>query len=355
MQILVTGHLGYVGSVLLPMLIQRGHIVRGMDSALFEGCAIGPRPRIDGLKKDIRDAESEDLQGYDAVIHLAGLSNDPMGELDPQQTLDINYHGAVRLAELAKAAGVSRFVMASSCSVYGAAGDELVDEDSEPAPVTSYAKSKILSEGDIGAMTDDGFRAAILRPATVYGPSPMIRFDLAVNNLVAWALTTQKVLLKSDGLAWRPFIHVDDMARSFLDAAEMDQDEPCRILNVGFTQENYRIREIAEFVANAVPQARVEFQDGAMHDTRNYRVSFTRLEALNADWVPRWTCESGARQLASEVSTLNLSETDFEGPRFNRVDRLRRLLETGELSADMRWSSDAKSLSAAESVAAVIR
>lgn len=340
MQLLVTGHLGYVGSVLLPMLLQRSHQVRGIDSGLFEGCAVGPRPRIPGTHKDVRDVEPADLDGVEGLIHLAGLSNDPMGELDPQQTLDINYHGAARLAEMAKAAGVKRFVMASSCSVYGAAGDDLVDERSEPAPVTTYAKSKILAEGDIGALADETFKVVILRPATVYGPSPMIRFDLAVNNLVAWALTTQKVLLKSDGLAWRPFIHVDDLARAFVDAAEADRADPCTILNVGFTQENYRIRQIADFVAKAVPKASVEFQPGALHDTRNYRVSFERLEALSPDWQPRWTCESGARQLASEVARLDLSETDFEGPRFNRVDRLRRMLETGEISADMRWNDD---------------
>ncbi|MEO1248230.1 MAG: SDR family oxidoreductase [Pseudomonadota bacterium] len=336
MQLLVTGHLGYVGSVLLPMLLQRGHRVRGIDSGLFEGCAVGPRPRISGLQKDVRDVEPADLEGFDGLIHLAGLSNDPMGELDPQQTYDINYHGAARLAEMAKAVGIKRFVMASSCSVYGAAGDDLVDEQSEPAPVTSYAKSKVLAEADISALTDEQFHAVILRPATVYGPSPMIRFDLAVNNLVAWALTTHKVLLKSDGQAWRPFIHVDDLARAFVDAVEIERADPCTVLNVGFTQENYRIRQIADFVANAVPEARVEFQAGALHDTRNYRVSFERLEALSPDWQPRWTCESGAQQLASEVSRLNLSETDFEGPRFNRVDRLRRMLETGEISTDMR-------------------
>ncbi len=341
MQLLVTGHLGYVGSVLLPMLLQRRHRVFGIDSGLFEGCAVGPRPRITSALKDVRDVEPADLEGADGLIHLAGLSNDPMGELDPQQTLDINYHGAVRLAELAKAAGVKRFVMASSCSVYGAAGDDLVDEQSEPAPVTTYAKSKILAEADIRALADESFKVVILRPATVYGPSPMIRFDLAVNNLVAWALTTHKVLLKSDGLAWRPFIHVEDLARAFVDAAVADRTDPCTILNVGFTQENYRIRQIADFVAKAVPKASVEFQPGAMHDTRNYRVSFERLEALDPDWQPRWTCESGAQQLASEVSRLNLSETDFEGPRFNRVDRLRRMLETGDISADMRWNQDA--------------
>lgn len=346
MQLLITGHLGYVGSVLLPKLMQAGHSVRGIDSGLFEGSAVGRRASVPGVLKDVRDVEMADFADIDAVIHLAGLSNDPMGELDPHQTMNINHLAAVRLAEIAKSAGVSRFVMASTCSVYGAAGDDIVDETSTPAPVTAYAKSKLLAEHDITALADDRFRITILRPATVYGPSPMIRFDLAVNNLVAWALATQKVLLKSDGQAWRPFIHVEDLARAFISAAENPigqngADEVCRIFNIGFSQENYQIRQIANFVAQAVPDAKVEFQHGATRDARNYRVSFDKIEAMDPTWVPQWTCESGANQLAAEVARLGLSEMDFEGPQFNRVDRLRRMLDTGELSPDMRWTKPA--------------
>ena len=337
MQLIVTGHLGYVGAVLLPMLLRRGHSVRGIDSGLYEGSAVGPRARIAGLAKDIRDIEPEDLAGADAIVHLAGLSNDPLGELDPAQTFEINHRGAVRLAGMAKEQGIERFVLASTCSVYGAAGDGLVDENSALAPVTAYAKSKLLAERDIGALADETFSLSILRPATVYGPSPMIRFDLAVNNLVAWALATGKVLLKSDGQAWRPFIHIDDLARAFVEAVERRDDEPCSILNVGFTGENYRIREIAEFVAGAVPSAHVEYLPGGQRDQRNYRVSFERLEAMDPGWKPAWTCAEGAEELVTELVGLNLIADDFEGPKFNRVRRLAELLKSGAIGPDMRW------------------
>ncbi|MBC7172328.1 MAG: SDR family oxidoreductase, partial [Polyangiaceae bacterium] len=218
MRVLLTGHKGYIGTVLAPMLEAAGHEVHGLDSDIFERCTFGAPPReIPWTRKDIRDVELRDVEGFDAVIHLAGLSNDPLGDLDPALTYEINHHATVRLAELARRAGVHRFLFSSSCSNYGASdGESILDEESELRPVTPYGKAKALAEQDLAALADSRFCPVYLRNATAYGVSPRLRFDLVLNNLVAWAHTTGAVHLKSDGSAWRPLVHIEDISRAFL-------------------------------------------------------------------------------------------------------------------------------------------
>ncbi|MEX2218542.1 MAG: SDR family oxidoreductase [Phycisphaerales bacterium] len=340
MRVLVTGHLGYIGTVLTPALLARGHHVVGLDSDLYERCTFGPESeivRVPFMRKDIRDAEAKDFDGVDAVLHLAALSNDPLGDLNPGLTFEINHHATVRLGELAKKAGVKRFVFSSSCSNYGAAGNDLMNEESPLNPVTPYGKSKVMSEKDLATLADGTFTPVFLRSATAYGVSPRLRFDLVLNNLVAWACTSGKIMIKSDGTPWRPIVHIRDIARAMVGAAEAPRElVHNRAFNVGASAENYRVREIAEIVAATVPGASVTFAEGASPDTRNYRADGSLLAKTLPQSVPQWTAKKGAEELYEAFRSANITVDDFEGPRYKRVAHVRLLIERGLLRDDLR-------------------
>jgi nucleoside-diphosphate-sugar epimerase len=339
MRILVTGDRGYIGAVLTPLLVDAGHEVMGFDADLYDGCTFGTEMRkVASIRKDIRDVQVSDLRGFDAVIHLAALSNDPLGNLNPELTYEINYHGTVRLATLAKQAGVKRFLFSSSCSTYGAAGDRLLDERAEFNPVTPYAESKVWSERDIAALADQSFCPTFLRNATAYGMSPRLRFDLVLNNLVAWAFTTGRVLIKSDGSPWRPLVHVEDISRAFLVILDAPRDlVHNRAFNVGRTAENHRIRELAEIVKETVPGCSIEYAAGAGPDKRCYRADFGLIERTFPSFQPRWDARSGAQQLYDAYKKTGLRAEDFEGSRYNRIDRIQQLRGEGRLDAALRW------------------
>lgn len=338
MRVLLTGHKGYIGSLLAPMLHGAGHDVRGLDSDLYRRCDFGVAPTpVPGLCKDIREVEPEDLEGFDAVLHLAGLSNDPLGDLNPRLTFEINYKASVRLAHLCQQVGVERFIFSSSCSNYGASGEDLLDEDAELSPVTPYGESKVLAEQDIARLADDHFTPVFLRSATAYGLSPRLRFDLVLNNLVAWAYTTGRVYLKSDGTPWRPLVHAEDIARAFVAVLEAPREAVHnRAFNVGVPGENYRIREIAEIVRETVPGSVVEFAPGASPDKRNYRVDCRRLPGVVPAYQPRWTVREGARQLYQAYQKTVLAARDFEGRRYKRIDHIKALIADGVLDDSLR-------------------
>ncbi len=340
MRVLVTGHNGYVGTVLVPMLLNAGHDVVGLDSNLYQAATFGEEdaPAIPAINKDVRDVTHADVDGFDAILHLAGLSNDPLGDLNPGLTYEINHQASVRLAEIAKELGVERYVFSSSCSNYGAGVDDYLTEESAFNPVTAYGKSKVMVEQDVAKMADDRFSPTFLRSATAYGVSPRLRFDLVINNLTAWAYTTGLVYLKSDGTPWRPVVHIEDMALAFVAALhaprELIHNEA---FNVGRPEENYRIRELAEIVAEVVPNSRVEFAEGASPDKRNYRVDSSKIARVLPEYKPQWTARRGAQELYEAYQKVGLQLDDFEGPRYRRIDHIKMLMADGRLDDRLRW------------------
>jgi nucleoside-diphosphate-sugar epimerase len=339
LRVIVTGHNGYIGSVLVPFLERAGHEVVGLDTDIFEPCIFGESShQVESLQVDVRDVESEHFAGFDAVIHLAAVCNDPVGDLNPQATYDINHLASVRVAEKAKEAGVERFVFASSCSLYGKAGDDdMLDEGAEFAPVTAYGHSKVLAEQDISRLADDTFSPTYLRNATAYGVSPRLRLDVVVNNLVGWAHTTGEVLLQSDGTPWRPLVHIEDISRAALAALEAPRElVHDEAFNVGANTENYTIREVAEIVAQ-VTGAQASFAEGGGPDTRSYRVDCSKLARVLPAAQPRWTVLTGAQDLARAYAEWGMTFEEFTGPRGLRIKRVTELQEAGRLDDQLRW------------------
>jgi nucleoside-diphosphate-sugar epimerase len=322
------------------MLSAVGHDVVGLDTDLYERCTFGASiPQITEIHKDIRDVQSADLDGFEAVIHLAALSNDPLGNINPDLTYDINHRAAVKIAKVAKEAGVSRYIFASSCSTYGAAGESMLTEEAEFNPVTPYGRSKVLVEQDVAKLADDNFSPTFMRNATAYGVSPRHRFDIVLNNLVAWAHTTGLVFLKSDGSPWRPIVHIEDISRAAIAALHAPREVVHnQAFNVGRNEENYRIRELAEIVKETVPGCRVEFAPDAEPDTRTYRVNFNKITEWLPEFKPKWNARRGAQELYEAYQKYGVALDEFEGPKYKRIDHIKQLLAAGTLDANLRWT-----------------
>jgi len=341
MRVLVTGHTGFIGSLMVPFLRAEGHDIVGMDTDYYRDCGfVGSLAEVPSIQRDIRDAKPSDLEGFDAVIHLAALSNDPLGNLDPELTYDINHRATVHLAKLARQAGVSRFLFSSSCSNYGASGDGLLDENAPFNPVTPYGVSKVRAEQDLLPLATDQFSPVLLRSATAYGVSPRVRCDIVLNNLTAWAVATGKVRIKSDGTPWRPIVHVEDICRAFAAALTAPREAIHRqAFNVGQREENYRIRELAEIVRDTVPGCTIEFASGAGPDARNYRVDCSKIARALPGFVPRWTARDGARELYQAFGQAAITVQDFEGFRFRRIGQIEKLLAEGKVDRQLRWNA----------------
>ncbi len=344
MKVLVTGHDGYIGTVLVPLLRRAGHEVEGLDTFFYEDCTFGPAPpKIPSRRLDIRDVRPEHLAGFEAVIHLAALSNDPLGDINPGCTYDINHRGSVHLAETAKRAGVSRFLYSSSCSLYGAAGATSVNEEADFAPVTPYGESKALAERGISPLADTDFSPTYLRNATAYGVSPRLRGDLVVNNLVGLAVTTGEILIKSDGTPWRPLVHIEDISRAFVVMLEAPRGlVHDQAFNVGRTEENYQVRDVAGIVADVVPDCRVTYAPGGEPDKRSYQVDFSKLADTFPEFAPRWTVRRGVEELYDAYRANNLNARLFEGSTFLRIKRIREFLDRGELGPNLHWFATAE-------------
>jgi nucleoside-diphosphate-sugar epimerase len=340
MNVLVTGHHGYIGSVLAPFLSDAGLDVAGIDTFFYDGCDLAADPMIiPSSRIDVRDITPDVLVGYDAIVHLAALSNDPLGDLNPHWTYEVNLEGTLTLARAAKEAGVRRFVFASSCSMYGASDvGEYVAEDAPLLPLTPYAESKVRAEEALGGLADEDFSPVFMRNATVYGVSPRLRADVVLNNLVGWAFTTRRVKVLSDGTPWRPIVHVEDVARATLTilAAPVEAVHN-QAFNIGANTENYRVSELAEIARDAVPGSTIEYAAGAGPDPRSYRVDFGKVSRILPDYRPRWRAPAGALELADAFRRFGLGLEIFQGDRFVRLARLKRLLEERRLGDDLRW------------------
>ncbi|HEY7683437.1 MAG TPA: SDR family oxidoreductase [Gemmatimonadales bacterium] len=348
MRVLVTGHNGYIGSVMVPFLQKAGHEIVGLDTYLYEDCTFGPEPAdVPSLRMDLRSVTVADVAGFDAVIHLAALCNDPLGNLNPASTYDVNLHASVQLAKAAKAAGVSRWLFASSCSLYGLAGDEMLTEEAGFNPITPYGESKIRAEQEIRPLADDRFSPVFLRNATAYGVSPRLRGDIVVNNLVGYAFTQGDVLIQSDGTPWRPLVHVEDICRAFLAVLQAPRDViHNQAFNVGRNDDNLRVREIADLVKAVVPGCSVRYAEGGGPDPRSYRVDCGKIARTLPAFRPQWTVARGVRELYEAYRAADLTSEQFHA-RYFRLRQIRKLQDEGRLGEDLRWRRTAPAVARA--------
>jgi len=341
MRVLMTGHNGYLGSVMAPELRSAGHEVTGLDTFFFEGCTLGDdQDATPALRKDVRDIQAADLQGFDAVVHLAALCNDPLGDLHAEWTYEINHQASLQLGHLAREAGVTRFLFASSCSMYGAAGrDDVLTEEAPLKPLTAYAISKVRAEETLSQLADSSFSPVFMRNATAYGLAPRLRADVVLNNLVCWAHTTGRIRIMSDGTPWRPIVHVQDIARAFAVALVAPRDAiHNQAFNVGATGENYQVRELAEIVRATVPGCTVEYAADAGPDPRSYRVDFSKLTRTFPDLRPQWNAAFGAKDLYAALQEAQVTLAEFQGRKYIRLAQIKHLLDLGRLDSTLRWA-----------------
>jgi nucleoside-diphosphate-sugar epimerase len=342
-KVLVTGHHGYIGSVTVPVLVAAGHEVVGADTRFYDGCDLyNENPGIEQRRIDVRDVGADDLVGFDAVVHLAALSNDPLGDFDPELTAEINHGATISLAKAAREAGLERFVFASSCSMYGAhGGDRPVDESAPLQPLTAYAESKVRSERDLASLASDSFSPVFMRNATAYGVSPRLRLDIVLNNLVGWAATTGEVKIMSDGTPWRPLVHIEDIARATAALLEAPRElVHAEAFNIGGRDENYQVRELAEIVRETVPGCEVDYAGSGDPDPRSYRVDFGKFSRALGDFRFEWTAKRGAAELHDAYRAAKLTYSDFDSDRYVRLRRLRVLLDHGRLDERLRWQGN---------------
>lgn len=341
MKVLVTGDTGYIGSIMMALLEAEGFEATGVDTDYFADCVFDtPRDCKRHISKNIWDLTARDLEGFDAIFHLAAISNDPMGALNAGLTYQNNHDAALRLATIAKQAGVARFIFSSSCSLYGSSSDAAVTEEAAFNPLTAYARSKVMLEWTLASLADATFSPVYMRNATAYGVSPRMRFDLVLNNLVAWAVAEKTVLIKSDGTPWRPIVHIEDICRAFIAAARAPRDVVHNeAFNIGADSENYQVRDIADIVSQVVPDCEISYAPGGEPDKRSYRVDFTKVRTQLPGFVPKWTARAGAEELYQAYKRVGVDKDVFEGPRFRRINTLQRLISEGKLNTNLSWSS----------------